>query len=54
MIIEQTQLLVDAIKRMRGDKYDEKESVFYNAGALEIEVFYLRADIKSLKALTHE
>ena len=49
----QTQLLIDAIKRMRGDKYDEKESVFYNAGALEIEVFYLRADIESLKEITH-
>ena len=48
----QIQLLIDAIKRMRGDKYDEKESVFFNTGALEIEVFYLRAAIESLKALT--
>ena len=52
MIIEQSQILIDAIKRMRGDKYDEKESVFYNVGALEIEVFYLRASVESLKALT--
>ena len=54
MITEQAQILIDAIKRMRGDKYDEKESVFFNVGALEIEVFYLRADIKSLKAMAHE
>ena len=53
MTTAQTQLLIDAIKRMRGDKYDDKESVFFNAGALEIEVFCLRATIKSLKALTH-
>ncbi len=54
MITEQAQILIDAIKRMRGDKYDDKESVFFNIGALEIEVFYLRATIESLKALTHE
>ena len=47
----QIQLLIDAIKRMRGDKYDEKESVFYNFGALEVEVFYLHAAIESLKAM---
>ena len=52
MIPEQTQLLIDAIKCMRGDKYDDKESVFFNIGALEVEVFYLRATIESLKALT--
>ena len=54
MISEQTQILIDAIKRMRGDKYDDKESVFYNIGALEVEVFYLHATIESLKAMTHE
>ena len=51
MITEQAQILIDAIKRMRGDKYDDKESVFFNIGALEIEVSYLRADIESLKAM---
>ena len=54
MIPEQAQLLIDAIKRMRGDKYDDKESVFFNIGALEVEVFYLHATIESLKAMTHE
>ena len=48
----QTQLLIDAIKRMRGDKYDDGESVFFNIGALEVEIFYLQAKIESLKALT--
>ena len=50
MIPEQAQTLIDSIKRMRGDKYDDKESVFFNIGALEIEVSYLRATIESLKA----
>ena len=50
----ETQILIDAIKRMRGDKYDDKESVFFNIGALEIEVFHLHATIESLKAMTHE
>ena len=54
MIIEQAQILIDAIKRMRGDKYDEKESVFFNIGALEVEIFYLQAKIESLKAMTHD
>lgn len=48
----QIQLLVDSIKRMRGDKYDDKESVFFNIGALEVEVSYLHATIESLKAMT--
>ena len=52
MIIEQAQILIDAIKRMRGDKYDDKESVFFNIGALEVEVSYLHATIESLKAMT--
>ena len=54
MIPEHAQILIDSIKRMRGDKYDDKESVFYNIGALEIEVFYLHATIESLKALVHD
>ena len=51
MITEQAQILIDAIKRMRGEKYDDKESVFFNFGALEVEVFYLHAAIESLKAM---
>ena len=52
MTPSEPQVLIDAIKRMRGDKYDDKESVFFNIGALEIEVFYLHATIESLKAMT--
>ena len=52
MIIKQDQILIDAIKRMRGNKYDDKESVFFNIGALESEVFRLRAAVEALKALT--
>lgn len=51
MNVEQTQLLVDVIKRIRGDRYDDKESVFYNLGALEIGVFHLQTPVESLKAM---
>ena len=41
--------LIDAIKRMRGDKYDETLSVWSNIGSLEIEISHLKAMLKLLK-----
>lgn len=43
--------LIDAIKRLRGDEYDETMSVWFNIGSLEIEIAHLKAMLKLLKSL---
>ena len=41
--------LIDAIKRLRGNEYEETMSVWFNIGALEIEISHLKAMLKLLK-----
>jgi hypothetical protein len=43
-----------SVQAMLGDRYNEEQSVFWNLGALEIEVINLRSKVRNLEAANDE
>jgi hypothetical protein len=41
--------MTESVRSMLGDKYDDKESVFFNLGVLEVVLQRLRVKVKALE-----